>query len=197
MAEDLNIIEEKIYQLAKPYLATRDNDTHTQNALDFVLRLLKTGKGDRRVAVPAIILHDVGWSKVPEDIISMAFGPEADMNITRIHEEEGVKIAANILNNVGYNSSQVAEILQIIDNHDTRENPISINDEIVRDADKLTRYSKCFWFFIGEFGMIPQEALAGLESFIEQWFFLTASKEIAREELKHRQREIEQSHLTL
>lgn len=188
----MDAIEEKIYLLAKPHLVTRHNDVHTRIALDFALRLLETGEGDRRVVLPAIILHDVGWVRVPEAILPMAFGPGADMSLARIHEEEGVKIAASILKEVGYDSSQVAEILQIIDGHDTRADAVSINDQVVRDADKLSRYARSeFWLWLKKFRLTPEESLRALELLIEQWFFLPAAKEMAREELKQRQQEVE------
>ena len=34
------------------------------------------------------------------------------------------------------------EILRIIGGHDSRKEPISLNDKVVKDADKLSRYSK-------------------------------------------------------
>jgi hypothetical protein len=188
----MDAIEEKIYLLAKPYLITRDNDIHTQIAVDCALRLLETGKGDRRVVLPAIILHDVGWFRVPEAILPLAFGPKADMSLNRIHEEEGVKIATSILREVGYDSSQVAEILQIIDGHDTRADAISVNDEVVRDADKLSRYTESeFWSMVKKFKRTPEETLRALELLVERWFFMPVSREMAREELKQRRQEIE------
>jgi hypothetical protein len=102
-----------------------------------------------------------------------------------------VKIAANILEEVGYDGSKASEVLQIIDGHDTRENPLSINDEIVKDADKLTRYSKCLPIFASVLGLSMQEYCLFLESLAERWFFLPASGEMARVELKQWQREIE------
>ena len=191
MASAMNAVEEKIYQLAKPYLTTRHNDIHTQIALDFALRLLEGGKGDRHVVAAAIILHDVGWNRVPDEILPKAFGPGADMRLSRIHEEEGVKIAKSILAEVGYDSQYADEILQIIDGHDTRANAVSINDEVVRDADRLSRYSRsAFWLGVEWFGVTPEEMCRALESLVEQWFSLSASKEIAREELKQRRREL-------
>jgi hypothetical protein len=195
----VNAVEERIYQLARPYLTTKHNDkpariahndAHIRIALDFAFRLLEGGKGDRRVVVPAIILHDVGWNRVPDEILDKAFGPKADMSLLRIHEEEGVKIAKSILAKVGYDSRYANEILQIIDGHDTRAKAISIDDEIVRDADKLSRYSRsAFWLIVEGLGVTPEEICRALELMVEQWFSMSASKEIAREELEQRRRE--------
>ena len=196
----MNAVEEGIYQLAKPYLITKHNDmpariahndAHVRIALDFALRLLEGGKGDRRVVVPAIILHDVGWNRVPDETLDKAFGPKADMSLLRIHEEESVKIAVSILAKVGYDSRYADEILQIIDGHDTRAKAVSINDEIVRDADKLSRYSRsAFWLMVEGLGVTPEEICRALELMAEQWFSMSASKEIARQELEQRRREL-------
>jgi hypothetical protein len=184
--------EKRIYRLAQPYLTTRNNDAHTQIALGLALRLLEKVKGDRHIVIPAVILHDVGWSKLSAEILPKAFGPWADRTLLRIHEEEGVKIAKGILAEVGYDSQYADEILQIIDGHDTRANAISINDKIVRDADRLSRYSSSFfWLEVERFGLTPEARYQRLELNMDQWFAISVSKEMAREELRQRRREID------
>jgi len=190
MTGSLNETETKIYELARPYLAIRNNDNHTSKAVDFTLRLLETGRGDRDIAVPAAILHDVGWSRVPEDIMLKAWGPEKDDNLTRIHEREGVKIAAGILKQAGYDGARLAGILQIISEHDTGQGATSVNDEIVKDADKLTRYTEDFWFIVESFSYEPMDFYRRMQDFARHWFFLPLSREIAEEELRKRWREI-------
>ena len=182
--------EQSMLRLAKPYLAAaRDNDVHTRIALEFAFRLLETENGHREIVIPALILHDVGYSMVPTELMHRAYGPRAEEDVTRIHEKEGAKIAAAILHDIRYEAVKTAEILKIIDGHDTRKNALSLNDQIVRDADKLTRYSRNFWLRAGEFHMTFQELSARLEEFVEEWFFLEASRKIAREELRLRRTE--------
>ena len=185
-------VAERIYQLAKPYLATRGGESHVQIVLDFASRLLETRRGDRGVIIPAVILHDIGRSAIPQEKESRAWGLNLDPGLLRLHEVEGVKIARSILQEVGYDESKVNEILQIIDGHDTRAKAISINDEIVRDADKLTRYERqLFRRFNETFGWSAEDSCQVLESYIEEWLSLPEAKEIAREELKQRRQEIE------
>jgi HD superfamily phosphohydrolase YqeK len=185
-------ILERIYQLAKPYLAPRDGEAHVQIVLDFASRLWETRKGDREVIIPAVILHDTGRSAIPVEIEQMTWGPSADPGLLRLHEVEGMEIARSILQEVGYDSSKVHKILQIIDGHDTRANAISINDEIVRDADKLARYTRrTFWCVVEKFVVSGEDACRGLESLIDEWFVLSESKKMARKELKQRQKEVE------
>ena len=189
----LSECEETIFQLAKPYLKARDNEVHTRAATEFVLRLLETEKADRDVVVPAIILHDVGYSAVPEELMLRAYGPRKEKVVTRIHEQEGARIAAAILNEVGYNASKTTEILEIIDGHDTRSVALSTNDQVVKDADKLTRYARDLRSWPPSFCLTAQEAAVRLERFVENWFFLATSKDMAKEELKQRRIEADQA----
>jgi len=187
----LNRTESRIFQLAKPYLQVRDNELHAQNAVEFALKLLALYEAERAVVIPAMILHDVGWSRVSEEIIRKACHPHADRKLGRIHEEESIKIGREILEEVGYDQARVAEILAIIDGHDTRCEALSINDRIVKDSDKLTRYAKNFWFWTRELSMEPEELAGTLEGTIDQWFFLPESKEMAKAEIVQRRLEID------
>jgi hypothetical protein len=187
----LNRIEWLIFRLVKPYLQTRNNELHTRNAIEFAFRLLKIYKAERDVIIPAIILHDAGWSKVPEEIIKKTRRPRPDKDLLRIHEEESLKIARNILEKVSYDAIRTAEILEIIDGHDSRDEALSVNDQIVKDADKLTRYAVNFWFLARRVPVTLEEFAKSLEQLIEPWFFLQDSKEMARIELSLRLTEMD------
>ncbi len=193
MTPHLSTTEEQIFALARPYLtAARDNEVHTQIALEFGFRLLETEKGERQIVIPALILHDVGYSAVPAGVMHLAYGPRAELEVIRIHETKGAAIAAAILEKTNFDAAKTAEILRIIDGHDTRRGALSLNDQIVKDADKLTRYTRNFLVRAGEFHMTYQDVLDRLEHFIGRWFFLEASREIAREELARRRAETDQ-----
>ena len=60
-------IFKQIYQLAQPYLNTRHNDIHTEMSMQLAYQLLSAEGGQESIVIPAIILHDVGWQKVPVD----------------------------------------------------------------------------------------------------------------------------------
>ena len=188
----MNAIEEKIYQLAKPYLNFRNNDVHTQIALNQALELLERVGGDRHIVVPAILLHDVGWTKVPKEQFEQWRSNPSDKDLDRIHEQEGVKIASSILQDVNYDSTLAEEILRIINVHDTGEDAKSLNEKIVRDADVLWRFSNNgFWTTLEMFEVTPQERIERLESMLEEWLFMSVSKEIATKQLAERKREVE------
>ena len=179
---------EEIWQLALPYLNTRKNDIHTKFATDFAFRLLQKESGDEDIVIPTILLHDVGWKKVPEDLQLKAFGPKANMpELNRVHEIEGVKIAGGILNKVQYDNEKTEEILVIIEGHDSRKEPISLNDKLVKDADKLWRYSKeAFRINRQRYEHTFDQYMERLRSNLDNWFLTDSAKGIAKEEMQDR-----------
>lgn len=187
----MKAIFEKIYQLAKPYLNTRNNDIHTEISMKFAYKLLEKEGGNEDIVIPAIILHDIGWKQVPQNLQLRAFGPKAIYpKLNRIHEIKGVKIAKDILEKVNYDVYRIEEILEIIEGHDSRKEAISLNDKIVKDADRLWRNSKeGFQIDIERFGGTFVEGLNRIRSNLHKWFFTNSAKEIAREEIRNRVRE--------
>jgi hypothetical protein len=184
-------IYQKIFERAKPFLRTRKNLIHTRIALYYALKLLKSEKGDKGAVIPAIILHDVGWKVIPEHLHLTAFGPNpSNPKLTRLHEQGGARIAKSILEKLHYPSERIEEICQIIKGHDSRKRPISWNDRVVKDADKLWRYSrKGVEIETDRFHISRRKFLNFLEGKIEQWFFLPTSRQWAREELVRRRKE--------
>ena len=179
---------EKIYQLAKLFLDTRDNDIHTRIAYSFACRLLEAEGGNEDVVLPAILLHDVGWKSVPEELHLKAFGPgENDMIINRVHEVEGAKTAKRILEEVNHDPYLTEEIVAIILEHDSRREALSVNDAIVKDSDKLWRFSKeALEIDPNRFGIPPAIHAKWLKLQIEDWFLTETAKKIAREEQRLR-----------
>ena len=120
-----------------------------------------------------------------------AFGPNAcNPELNRLHEVEGVKIAQEILQQVKYDSSKTEKILEIIDGHDSRAKPLSLNDMIVKDADKLWRYTKSgFYIDIDRFGESHGEGLDRLRFNLCGWFFTVTARKVASEKLSKREKE--------
>jgi len=180
----------KIFDLARPFLDTRANEKHTRIARDFAVQLLNKEGGDTKVVVPAVILHDVGWKSVPEELQITAFGPgDKDMELNRVHELEGARIAAEVLEAVNYPPHLIAEITTIIMGHDSRHQALSVNDAIVKDSDKLWRYSEHgVSLGVQRFGMSRPQYLDRLRRNLEVWLFTRTARHMAREELLVRER---------
>ena len=173
----------RLWRLAKPYLDTRANELHTRISVGLAMRLLVKEGGAPEVVLPAVILHDVGWKRIPEELQLKAFGPKASApELNRSHEIEGVKIARALLRKASYNRLLTSEILFIIDGHDSRREAASKNDAIVKDADKLWRYTpEGFGIDIERFGETYQEGLTRLQEHLDDWFLTGSGKKYARD----------------
>ena len=175
-------VYDEIYSKATPYLDTRQNDVHVSLSYAFARRLLAHyPNADDEIVLPAIVLHDVGWKMVPEEKQLSAFGPKVkDKKTQRIHETEGVKIAEEILTLLNYDKEKILEILSIIDGHDTRQEALSLNDQLVKDADKLWRFTP-----VGvdidhtRFGIARDSYIKWLDTVIDDWLFTPEAKEMA------------------
>jgi HD superfamily phosphodiesterase len=183
----MEAIYTKIYQRAKPFLNTRANEPHARVSYQYALKLLKSEGGDPGIVIPSILLHDIGWKMIPEQDHLKMFGPGLDKKLQRIHERKGARMAAQILKEVGYPEKQARVIVSIIKSHDTPPRPRSLNGRIVKDADRLWRFSrKGFTTDTTRFKVLPNEYLSYLETRIEELFFTESAKRIAREEVQKR-----------
>jgi len=180
----------KILEKAKPFLRTRKNLVHTRISLRYALRLLREEEGDESVIIPAVLLHDVGWKTIPEHLQLTAFGPNpSNPQLTKTHEVNGAKIAKAILEELRYPPEKITQISRIIRGHDTRKRALSRSDRIVKDADKLFRYSqKGTAIDLERFGVARKDYLSFLEIQVEKWFFLATSRQLARDELFRRRK---------
>jgi HD superfamily phosphohydrolase YqeK len=127
-----------LWQDAKPYLNVRNNDEHTLVAYAVAQELLKLiPEADESTVLPAILLHDVGWKRVPQELLLDAIGRHPKRpDLVRDHELYGVEIASEILRKHKPEGVNIEAVLAIIDGHDTNREQRSINDAVVKDADK-------------------------------------------------------------
>lgn len=172
-----------LYQRALPWLDTRCNDLHTRIAFEQARLLLASHPdADESVVLTAIILHDVGWKMVPETEQLSAFGPKMSKPaLQRLHETEGARIASAILSESGFDASRRDEVVAIIDGHDTRATSLSLNDALVRDADRLWRFTATGRRIDAQrFGMNPAEYQAWLADRIDEWLSTSEAKRLAR-----------------
>ncbi len=184
-----NALYARLWRLARPYLNTRQNEVHTLISVGLAVRLLDHEEGDAAVVVPAVILHDVGWKRIPEKLQLQAFGPHATApGLNRRHETEGVEIARGLLAQVPLDPKRVTEILAIIDGHDSRSEAISPNDSLVKDADRLWRYTQeGFAIDVERFGETNAAGLDRLRANLPLWFLTATGRRLACELLRQRE----------
>lgn len=176
-----------VWAAARPYMRTRKNDIHIPLAYDYATRLLEQHpEADAEVVLLAILLHDIGWAVVDQEaMLGEAFGENAmEADVRFAHEREGARLAGEILGGLAYPATVIEEVVAIIDGHDTRAHAISRNDELVKDADALWRFSvvgtaiACDWW-----GETPSAYGDRVAVMLEERLFTQAARDIARAEL--------------
>jgi HD superfamily phosphodiesterase len=186
----------RLFQKAEPYLAVRGDMAHAQVSHDYALILIRQEGGNASIVEPAIILHDVGWSCLKPREISIAYGvrPEGEETdrLNRIHEAEGASIARQILQTLDYDLYLIDKIASIIQRHDSGNDAHTLEEKLVKDADKLWRFSKIgFWEEIERQGLNPNELYEHLAERYEKWLFTSTALALGGEELEKRGREID------
>jgi hypothetical protein len=133
--------DDAVWRRAAPYLSVRNNDSHTLYAYGLARALLaRTPEADAAIVRPAILLHDTGWSTVPDAEILEAIAPGGGRpDLVRRHEIEGARIARDVLASLGREPAVIDRVVEIVDGHDSRAEALSVEDAIVKDADKLWR----------------------------------------------------------
>lgn len=143
-----------LWLAAKPYLDVRNNDEHTLVAYGLARALLlEMPEADESVVLPAILLHDVGWKRIDPELLLDAIGKNPTRkDLVRDHEIHGVEIAKIILEDIKPENVDITAVLDIIDGHDTVKAARSINDAVMKDADKGWRATAhgmktiCGWY---------------------------------------------------
>ena len=137
--EDLDPIWARVI----PETRARSNDIHLPLSLAYAERLCDAHpEADALLVRVAILLHDTGWGRVDEERI-LAEGFSGDWKKAAIrfeHEKQGCEIAREVLPPLGYGTEFVGQVVAIIDGHDTRPEAYSLEDALVRDADRLWRF---------------------------------------------------------
>jgi HD superfamily phosphodiesterase len=187
---------DRLFKEAASYLAVRGDLLHARVSHEYALTLMKGEGGDKRIVEPAVILHDVGWSGLEPRQIRAAYGvkvhgPEAK-RLNRIHEIEGAAIAGRILASLEYDPSFIEEITSIIERHDSGKEAGTLEEGLVKDADKLWRYSSIgFRAELKRQGLEPGEYYEFLKDRCRGWLFTSTALSIACKELEERARELD------
>lgn len=178
-----------VWRAAEPYMRARKNDVHIPLSYGFARKLLTIhGDADEDIVSLAILLHDIGWWSIDEtDIFEKGFGPNMMQSDVRfLHESEGVRLSREVLEKTGWPEEVILAVGEIIDGHDTRPTPRSLNDRLVRDADKLWRFTvtgvsvACDWFKLTPQGYADRLEKTGLAQLETEAGRSMAVEELAR-----------------
>ena len=170
---------------------SRSNDIHLPISFAFAERLCQAHpEADALVVRVAILLHDTGWARVDQDrIISEGFaGDWRRADVRYEHERHGCDIAREVLPPLGYDDAFISRVTDIIDGHDTRQESYSIEDSLVRDADRLWRFTPTgvalasSWFAITPAAYCARLHVEIVPELITEAAILMASAELSRAE---------------
>lgn len=177
-----------IFKAAEKYMRVRKNDVHIPLSYRYALRLLASyPDADADLVAASIILHDIGWYSIDEDdIFKKGFQSENFMqsDVRYLHESEGVRLSEEVLKSLDYDDEFIGKVGEIIDGHDTRKFAKSLEDKIVRDADKLWRFHVVGVSVAADwFKQTPTQYANRLETDIIPLLDLPESVEMARADL--------------
>jgi len=140
--------EREIWAKALKYIERgRPGDVeHTRRVVAYGKVLLDRESGNPRVVVPALILHDTGWSKVDfSDFVDAPVVDKKDTASVKLHMYHGADIAREVLDAVGWDPAVTRQIADIIAVHDAPDKIKALNDldaTLVFEADWLDKYGE-------------------------------------------------------
>lgn len=171
-----------------PETRARGNDIHLPISLAFARRLCDAyPEANRELVLVATVLHDTGWAHVDETkIISEGFrGDWRKANIRFEHERLGCEVARRVLPPLGHEPAFIEAVCAIIDGHDTRPAAHSLEDALMRDADRLWRFDHAgIALASGWFSQDPAAYTDRLEAEIIPELITAAAVEMATTDLR-------------
>jgi len=179
-----------VWRAALPYMRARKNDIHVPISYRLAERLVAAHPAaNGEVVLLAILLHDTGWAEMDSaEIMAKAFGPNMKdvlkSDVRRQHEIIGARIAGEVLAGLHYPEAIIDEVVTIIDGHDSRPHALLLNDQLMKDADKLWRFTTagiavaCDWHKKN-----PTQYVEYLEREVYPSLFTDAARAVANEEL--------------
>lgn len=183
---------EPIWRAVLPETRSRSNDIHLPISLAYAERLCRAiPEADALVVRVSVLLHDTGWGRVDQDkLISEGFaGDWRRADIRYEHERQGVLIAREVLPPLDYDEAFIERVAAIIDGHDTRQEARSLDDALMRDADRLWRFTATgIALAHGWFGTTPAAYMDRLESEIIPELRTAAGRQMAQADLERSRR---------
>jgi hypothetical protein len=195
-----------------PLLSVRTTDVHTAICLqyldEFIHQAEQQGQTvNRNVVAYALMLHDIGWSKLSENEIAASLGVKGlALNESALAPKEkhailSEEIAREILTSkqaeLQLSTAEIELICQAVRYHDQPEKvaglgksmPIEI--QLLVDLDHLWSFTHFnFWQDTLRKKIDPKEYLANLKSDLDKYFVTEIGKTKARELLSEREKEV-------
>jgi HD superfamily phosphodiesterase len=142
----MNEVYQQIWNIAKPlYQMARPMDIdHIEWFIEIASMVCVEEGLDDSILLPFSILHDVGYSRIPDIHDANYFG----LDVRRAHMDEGGRIAIEILEQVKYPPEKIQKIAEYISVHDNwafGELDLYLSDPVLstfKDLDYLWTYTE-------------------------------------------------------
>ena len=128
------------------YQDSRNDSGHTLEVVKTASRIMNEKQSacltfNKNTVLAAALFHDIGWSQIDSQERFSLFNKnliDEEEKVLRIkHEKLGADLAKKIMKKAGFANDFIDEVCRLIDGHDTRSSPLSDNDAILRDSDRL------------------------------------------------------------
>ncbi len=109
-------MENQLRQIVKPYLERgRPGDyEHTLRTIEYGRKLLQHEEGEEDIVIPALYLHDIGWSQVNfDDFVNAPLNQKRGTVSVDLHMKHGATVAKTILEKLGYNAENIRTIVKM------------------------------------------------------------------------------------
>lgn len=143
----------QIWELAKPLLkkgVRKDFILHTKGVIKAMELIMQREGGDEDILLPAAILHDIGWSKVPLEVQNDFRYEDGQEVGERMHIEELSELAESVLKICGYPAEKSKRIIAISQDHkkkpDIKEAKLLIDADNLSDAFRKQFYSDSVYY---------------------------------------------------
>jgi len=178
----------KIWQLSLPYLKQgkmKNFVLHTEGVVKAMELLLKKEKGDSNILIPAAILHDIGWAKVPLKL-QKSHKQSEKTQAMRLHLEYAPAIIKKVPEDLNYNSKFIERIAEIVLAHKFHQ-PRQLDKRLLIDADNLSdAFKEQFYSDVKAYHNTPQNQY---NYRLNNKFYTKTAKNIFYKELNQRKKE--------
>lgn len=181
---------QSLWALAVKYLKkgiNKDFVVHTQGVIRAMELILKKEKEDPDILIPAAILHDVGWARVPRKY--QRTQQKADkLRGMELHIEHAPNIIRTILKSLCYPAPRIREIIGIVQAHKFHH-PRKLSKKLLIDADQLSdAFREQFCSDVSAYKLTPEQLYRFRMK--DNHFYTKVAKDIFLSQMNERRKEM-------
>lgn len=181
-----NLIWKEVVKRLKG-IGKKDYVLHSRMVVRAMQDILQSENEDPEIMIPAAMLHDIGWSKVSDQIVNLK--TDAEKKEAEIaHIELAADLISEILGCLEYKQSEIEEITRVVQSHKSKTPGGDKRIECIVDADNLSdSYRESFYSDVKSYNTTPQN---NFDFRSKNKFFTSTAKEIFKRNMAERLREI-------